>query len=137
MPSYWGSYVTSWDAMPTKPYSWESLGSRSMSPRMALMGRKVARPASRRFKKEMASLASVSRSTTMFCRAAPRAISRATVYWGWVLIRLATGPRIPDRVLRSAACMTAFTAREKPSYSFSISVSRRMRSSLALAWRRS
>ena len=92
MPSYRASYVTSWEAMPTKPYSWSRRGSRSISPRMALMGRKVARPASRRFRKAMASLASVSRSTTMFCKAAPRAISRATVYWGSVVIRLATGP---------------------------------------------
>ena len=81
----------------------------------------------------MADLASFCVSTTIFCRAPPKAISMATVYCSCVVMRLATGPCTPRRPPLSAACITSFTAREKPSYSFSISVSRRMRSSMAAA----
>ena len=59
--------------MPTKPNSASTPRSRSSSPRMAVRGRKVARPPSRRFRKARASLASVSRSTTLFCKAALQA----------------------------------------------------------------
>ena len=75
----------------------------------------------------MALLASSSRSTTMFCRPAPRAISRATAQRPSTFIRFATGPWTPRRVFRSAACITTRTALLKPSYSFSISVRRRIR----------
>ena len=77
----------------------------------------------------MALFASSSRSTTMFCKPAPSAISIATAYFLPTFIRLATGPRTPRSALRSDACMTVRTALLKPSYSFSISPSRRMRES--------
>lgn len=79
----------------------------------------------------MALLASSSRSTTMFWSPAPRAISMARLYFPSVLIKFATGPWIPRRLL--FACITVLTALENPSYSFSISVSRRMRLSRAPA----
>ena len=41
--------------------------------------------------------------------------------------RFATGPWTPRRVFRSAACITTRTALLNPSYSFSISVRRRIR----------
>ena len=89
---YFGSKRTSRDATPTKPNSCSTPRSRSSSPRMAVRGRKVALPPSRCFRKAMALLASSSRSTTMFCKPAPRAISMAREYLPSVFIRLATGP---------------------------------------------
>ena len=61
----------------------------------------------------MALLASSSRSTTMFCSPAPRAISMAREYFPSVFIRLATGPWMPLRPL--CPWQTSFTALLKPS----------------------
>ena len=99
MPLYSASKRTRREAMPTKPNSRSTPRSRSSSPRMAVRGRKVARPPSRCLRKAMALLASSSRSTTMFCSPAPSAISMAREYLASVFISPATGPRMPRRLL--------------------------------------
>ena len=104
---------------------------------MVSSGRKVARPPSRCFNRPMAFFPSFFVSTTMCCRAPPKAISMATLQSLSVWMRLPTGPWMPESVRASAARMTIFTALEKPSYSFSISLSRRIRSEIVFSCRES
>ena len=74
------SYDTSSEAMLTKPYWSSSPCSERTLPLIAVIGKNVALPARCSFKKPMARFASVSLSTTMFCTAAPRAVSIAAEY---------------------------------------------------------
>ena len=57
----------------------------------------------------MAALAAASFSTTMFCMAAPRAVSTATSHPGSTVRMEDTGPMIPRSRPPAAACMTART----------------------------
>ena len=72
-------------------------------------GRKVARPALSLRSRAMAALAAASFSTTMFCRAAPSAVSTATSQPGSTFRMADTGPMMPRRRRAPAARMTALT----------------------------
>ena len=78
-------------AMPTKPGSLTG-ASRITLPRMVSTGRNVARPASMRFKSSIALRPSFWVSTTIFCAAAPSAVSIARAHSSSVRTRFATGP---------------------------------------------
>ena len=85
IPRYSGAHCTSSLATPKHPGSRSACRSRSVNSleRTADIGRKVARP--KRFcrRKSMSCLAVSSLSVTMFCCAAPSAISMAVSYfWG-------------------------------------------------------
>ena len=115
MPAYFSSHWHSREAMPTKPGRSSISRWSSTAPRMVVRGRKVARPRSRCCSSRMAALASCSVSTTMFCMAPPRAVSRATAYSFGVLSSWVTGPHTPRRMPRPASFITAFTLWAKPS----------------------
>ena len=72
-------------------------------------GRKVARPALSLLSRAMAALAAASFSTTMFCKAPPRAVSTATSQPGSTVRMADTGPMTPRRRRAPAARMTALT----------------------------
>ena len=72
-------------------------------------GRKVARPALSLRSRAMAALAAASFSTTMFCRAAPSAVSTATSQPGSTFRMADTGPMMPRRRRAPAARITALT----------------------------
>ena len=72
-------------------------------------GRKVARPAFSRRSRAMPALAAASFSTTMFCRAAPRAVSTASSHPASTVKMEDTGPTTPCSRPPAAACITART----------------------------
>jgi len=75
MLSYFASHFTKSAATRAEPERRE--GSMRV-PLTVSSGRKVARPAFSSRKKAMAALAAASPSTTMFCKAKPRAVSMAS-----------------------------------------------------------
>ena len=75
MLSYLASHFTRSAATRALP---ERREESSRVPLMVSRGRKVARPAFSSRKKAMAALAAASPSTTMFCKAKPRAVSMAS-----------------------------------------------------------
>ena len=76
---YCASQETRLEAMAMKPgWRWQTV-SCSVWGRMVVRGRKVARPPSRRLSIWMAALPSSSEETTIFCMAAPSAVSMAVV----------------------------------------------------------
>jgi len=91
MPSYFGSKCTRSYATPTKPGSFT--GASFITPPLTVStGRKVARPESSRFSISIALRPSFCVSMTIFCIAAPRAVSMARAHSLSALTRLATGP---------------------------------------------
>ena len=115
MPSKRSSQPHSSEAMPTKPGIFSISRLSMVRPFTVVRGRKVARPWSRCFKKLMAALASPSVSTTIFCIAAPRAVSMATAYSPGTLIMRVTGPHMPFSIPRPDSLITALTLWPKPS----------------------
>ena len=122
IPSYFASKCTRSYATPTKPGSFT--GASFMTPPLTVStGRKVARPESMRFSISIALRPSFCVSITIFCIAAPRAVSIASAHSLSALTRFATGPYTPLMLPLADSRMTVLTAFEKPSYSFSISES--------------
>ena len=96
-------------------------GSESFRPVTVERGKNVARPPSLRLSIWIAALPQFSSSTTIFCIAAPSAVSIAVVYRSSTRMSFDTGPCTPESAPLAASCMTRRTALEKPSKSRSIS----------------
>ena len=120
---YFSLNLTRASAVPKQPFCRSRPVSRRLFARMVSSGRKVARPPSVRLRYEMHCLPTLVLSTTMEDADAPSAVSIAVTNRFSVVMSAETGPCTPFIAPFSACRMTAFTDREKPSYSCCISVS--------------
>ena len=111
MSLYFASYCASSEAIPTKPGSFTG-ASRITLPRIVSTGRNVARPESYFLSSSIARRPSFCVSTTMFCPAAPSAVSIARANSSSARMRFATGACTPLRFPRPASRMTVLTALE-------------------------